>query len=302
MGSLEHLNRLRVDAGYRWRFAERHRLTDRSRDAARMLVVLAGHKPLLWPLTLPRIAAAAPDDVDVCLVTPGVERPELEALAARHGWSYLPTSGGHVSVAQNLAIRAHPHARWIFKVDEDVFVAPGFFEQLHAGYRRVEQEAEFDIGFCAPVLNVNGFSYVEYLRTLGLEDAYAERFGPVRRASDGISAQADGEAASWLWSHGLPVDAIAARFAQQPFAYSIVPHRFSIGAILFERDLWDDMRGFKRLERAPGLGEDEQHICVTCLSRSKIMVVLHQLYAGHFAFGGQMPRMEADYGARLDEF
>lgn len=299
---LDRINRLRVEAGHRRRFAERHRLTDRSSGAERVLLVLAGHKPLLWPWTLPRIAAAVPEDTDVCLVTPGLEVPELAALAEEHGWSHLSTAGGHVSVAQNLAIRAHPDARWIAKIDEDVFVAPGFFAALQDGYERVAREAEFRLGFCAPVLNVNGFGYVEYLRTLGVEHAYAERFGPIVRASDGIPPQADGEAASWLWSHGLPVDETAARFAERPFGWSIVPHRFSIGVLLFERDLWDDMRGYRRLERAPGLGEDEQHVCVTCLSRSRIMVVLHHLYAGHFAFGPQMARMQADYGDRLADF
>ena len=190
----------------------------------------------------------------MCLVSPGVDHPELARWAADRGWSYLRTSGGHVSVAQNLAIRSLPSARYIFKLDEDIFIPGSYFEALFDGYQRVRTCAEFALGFCSPTLNVNGFSYVDYLRVLGIENAYRERFGPTRRASDGIPAQADGDAAAWLWSHGLPVDSVAARFAARPFSFSIVPHRFSIGAILYERDLWESMRGFRRLERAPGLG------------------------------------------------
>lgn len=263
-------------------------------------MLLAGHKPELWPLTLARVAGTVPADVDVCLVTPGVERPELARLAERHGWSLLATSGGHVGVAQNLALRRHPSAQWIFKLDEDVFIAPGFFERLIDGYARAASRAEFALGFAAPVLNVNGFSFVEFLRTMDLTEAWTERFGEPRRASDGVPAQESGDAAVWLWSHGS-VDAISARFATMPFGFSVVPHRFSIGAILFERSLWEHMRGFSRRERAPGLGEDEQHLCVECLSRSRVPVVLHDVYAGHFAFGGQMPAMLAAYGATLDE-
>jgi hypothetical protein len=295
------LTRLRVDAGHRWRFAERHHFVDRSRGAERALLVIAGHRPQLWPRTLERIARTVPEDIDVCLITPGLRHAELERYAHDHRWSYLSTAGGHVGVAQNLAIRALPAAQWLFKLDEDMFIAPGYFERLLAGYRRAAQEAEFALGFAAPVINVNGFSYVDFLDAFGLRAAWEQRFGPVRRASDNIPAQRDGEAAVWLWSHGLPVDAVAERFAARPFAYSIVPHRFSIGAILFERSLWENMRGYPRLERSPGLGEDEQHICVECLSRSRAMVVIQDVYAGHFAFGGQLPAMMEAYGSRLAE-
>jgi hypothetical protein len=298
----QRLTRLRVAAGYRWRLAERHHLVDRSRGSERALVVIAGHRPLLWPWTLARVARAVPADVDVCLVTPGLRHAELEHLAADQGWSYLSTAGGHVGVAQNLAIRALPRARWLFKLDEDMFVSPGYFERLFAGYQRAAQAAEFALGFAAPIINVNGFSFVDFIEGLGLRAAWEQRFGPVRRASDGVPAQRDGEAAVWLWSHGLPVDAVAERFAAMPFGFSVVPHRFSIGAILFERSLWETMRGYPRLERAPGLGEDEQHICVECLSRSRAAVVIHDVYAGHFAFGGQLSAMVEAYGSRLAEF
>jgi len=293
---------LRVAGGYRWRFYGRRKFDDRSSGTSKALIILGGHKPYLWPWTLYRVARHVPSGVDVCLVTPGVEVPELRQFASRRGWSYLATENGHVSLGLNLAIRALPAARHIFKLDEDIFVADGFFEALMHGYRQVRREAEYAVGFCSPILNVNGFSYVDYLRELDLTDAWEQQFGSLRRAMDGIPAQADGEAAVWLWRHGLPVDATAARFAQRPFGYSIVPHRFSIGAILFERELWDQMRGFGRGLRPPGLGEDEEHIAISCLTSSRIMAVIHNVYAGHFAFGPQTPAMLATFGSSLDDF
>jgi len=293
---------LRVAAGYRWRFHGRARFDDRSSGSPVALIIIAGHKPDLWPWTLSRIARHVPPDVDVCLITPGVEVPDLRRFASQHGWSYQSTPNGHVSLAQNLAIRALPAARYIFKLDEDIFIAAGFFEALMEGYRQVRSQADYSLGFCSPILNVNGFSYVDYLRELDLTDVWQERFGPLRRAMDGIPAQADGEAAVWLWRHGLPVDATAARFTQHQFGYSIVPHRFSIGAILFERDLWEQMRGFRRGVRPPGLGEDEQHIAVSCLTSSRVMAVIHNVYAGHFAFGPQTAAMRQAFGASLADF
>ena len=301
-GAKSLYSRARVEAGRRRRFGERHSFEDRSRGAETMVLVIGGHKPQLWRYTLPRIARAAPADADVCLVTPGVDVPELRALAAEAGWSYLTTTGGHVSVAQNLAIRAHPRARMIHKIDEDMFVSDGFFSALSAGYERVAAEAEYQIGYCAPTINVNGFSFLEYVRELGIEDGWRERFGPPLRAHYGTPAQQDGEAAVWLWERGLPVDEVSARFARRPFGYRIVPHRFSIGAILFERALWEKMSGFRRKEPAPGLGEDEQHIAVECISQSRIIAVLDNVYAGHFGFGPQTATMLAAYGDRLEEF
>src|ERR1700759_251937 len=90
------LNRKRVDVGRRRRFAERVSVDDRSRGASTMILVIGGHKPQLWPYTLPRIADAAPEGVDVCLVTPGVDSAELRSLAASLDWTYMSTEGGHV--------------------------------------------------------------------------------------------------------------------------------------------------------------------------------------------------------------
>lgn len=295
-------DRARVEIGRRRRFGERHRFVDRSRGAAEMVLVLAGHKPQLWPHTLARIARAAPPQADVCLVTPGIDRAELRALAAASGWSYLATERGHVSVAQNLAIRAHPHARLIHKIDEDMFVADGFFAAMAEGYRRVGAEAEHRVGYCAPTINVNGYSFLDYVRELGREAEWRERFGRPVRAHEGTPAQRDGDAAVWLWASGLPVDDVAARFARRPFGFRIVPHRFSIGAIVFERGLWEAMQGFQRKLPPPGLGEDEQQIAVACLGRSLIIAVLDNVYAGHFGFGAQTPAMLAAYGDRLEAF
>jgi hypothetical protein len=296
------VRRARRAVADRWKVSGRHDLVDRAAGRERALLLIAGHKPYLWPYTLGRIARDVPADVDVCVVAPGVDAPALRAIAASHGWSYLTTRANQVGVAQNLAIAAVPAAGFIYKVDEDVFVSAGFFDDLLVGYHRVETESEFAVGFCAPVLNVNGFSYVDFLRAEGLEDAYRERFGPTRRAADRIPVQQDGDAATWLWQHSLPVDAVAERFRGRPFGWSICPHRFSIGAILFRRELWVDMGGYQRVLARSGVGWDEQRLCVACLSHSRIMAVVHNVFAGHFSFGGQEPAMRTAFEARLGDF
>jgi hypothetical protein len=279
----------------RLNFTGEHRFTDRATGAGTLLLLVAGHKPYLWPHTLPRVARAVPADVDVCVVAPGVRSPELESLAGRHGWSVLSTTENAVALAMNLAVARHPAARWLHKLDEDVFVAEGHFERLRAGYDRVAADGRYAPGFVAPVLNVNGYGYRLFLEELGLEQDYLERFGELRQAADGIRAHHDGEAARWLWERSLPFDEVAARFAARPFAYSAVPHRFSIGAILLERAFWEEIGGFYVVPRA-GMGRDEEHLCKECLERSRPALVIHDVLAGHYSFGPQDPVMRPALG------
>ena len=267
-------------------FGGDHTFTDRSRGADQLVMVVAGHKPHLWPHTLPRLERFAGPELDVCLVCPGVRPPELEALAERAGWSFLATAENALALAQNLAVAHHPRARWLHKVDEDVVIGERHFERMLDGYRRVLADGRFLPGFCAPLLNVNGFSYRLFLEALGLEDAYEARFGELRQAAEGIRAHHDGEAARWLWGHSVPFDAVAERIAAASAGYSAVPHRFSIGAILLERDLWEEIGGFLVVPRG-GLGHEEEHLCKECLGRSRPAIVLHDVLAGHFSFGPQ---------------
>lgn len=228
--------------------------------------------------------------------------PELREFAANHRWSYIATENGHVSLAQNLAIRAHPAAQAIHKLDEDMFISTGYFERLEAGYRRVTEESEFSVGLCSPLINVNAYSYADFLEVLELRDDWERQFGPVRRATWDTPAYSDGDAAVWLWSRAIPVDEVAARFAARPFSYSVVPHRFSIGAILFERSLWQEMGGFRRGFDSPGLGEDEEQIAMHTTDRGKVVAVVENVYAGHFAYGPQMQAMLAAFGSSLETF
>jgi hypothetical protein len=281
------------------------RLEDRRRGRDRCLIVLAGYKPHLWAYTLARVGQFVPDSLDVCLVSAGLYRSDLSSIAARHDWSYLAVRERNISLAQNLAIRAHDRARWIYKLDEDIFVEAGFFDALFDGYTRAAADGAYKIGMCAPVINVNGFSYVEFLRTLNLGDAYRDRFGELTRAGDGIPAWSDGAAAVWLWERSLPLDETAAVFAAQPFGYSTVPHRFNIGAVLYRRELWEELGGLRVSFPArirPALGEDEVSLCASAITHSRVTCVVHNVFAGHFGFGPQeqaMMRALPDMADRL---
>jgi hypothetical protein len=263
------------------------RFENRSKDSKHLVIVLVGYKPDLWPVTLGRIARFAPPEYDICLMSSGKRVEKLDQLAESMGWSYLSTVLNEVSHIQNLSIERHPNAQYIFKLDEDMFIGKNFFEDLLAGHLRVLEQGLHKPGFTAPIINVNGYGYIEFLKELGLTSEYRKRFGEVRQAAEKIPAQTDGDAALWLWRHSMPFDETARRFSEKEFCYSTCPHRFSIGAILFERDFWSRMGGLA-VSKTPGwLGHDEEHICKYCMNSSEVIVVVHNVFAGHYAFGPQ---------------
>jgi hypothetical protein len=276
-----------------------HAFTDRSEGCEQLLIVLAGYKPYLWPYTLARVEHFVPADVDVCIVSPGVAPEVLGELAGRRGWSWLSTRKNSLCLAQNIAIARHPHARYIHKLDEDVFIGAGHLERLLRGYRRVAAEGRYAPGFAAPILNVNGFSFRLFLDALGLTEDYRLRFGGLLQACMDVPAQADANAAFWLWQRSVPFDEIVARFAERPWGYTPVPHRFSIGAYVMERRLWEDFGGFAA-HPYRDIGRDESQLCKECTDRSRVPVVVHDVFAGHWSFGPQEAAMRAALPALVE--
>ncbi|MCW0202496.1 MAG: hypothetical protein OJI74_11545 [Rhodanobacter thiooxydans] len=253
-----------------------------------LIVILAGYKPRLWPLTLRRIAKYAPRSAAVCVVTAGKFDRDLEKFCGERGWCYMSVSKNKTGLALNKAVALHPAAKWIYKIDEDVFIADGFFDDLRAGYEYIQSEGLHNPGFCAPLLNVNGISYLTFLERIGATEDYHERFGEIRVSCSGVHAHYDPEAASWLWRRSLPFDPLARRFRQ--FEPSLVPDpimigsRFSIGAILLQRDFLDAIGGFRSTWREGILGVDESALCVACVEQSRPMFYLRNVFAGHFSF------------------
>lgn len=261
-----------------------HRFINRSTDSNTLIIVLAGYKPYLWQATLTRLTKYAPKDVDLCIVSSGLHSAELVDQCSRNGWSYLSVSRNSPGVALNRAIKLHPKADYIFKLDEDIFVGSGFFDLMREGYDKAQQTWSLEPGFCAPALNVNGITYRTLLKKLNLEAEYVQTFGePIMRCG-GLPVHSSPEAALWLWIRSLPFDNNVAKFSRDGFHGSICATRFSIGAILFRREFIDSVFGFKSAWHSGVLGIDEDFLCRDCVSQSRPMYLIENVFAGHFSF------------------
>lgn len=276
----------------RFNFSGSYRLIRGSRHKSTTLIlIVAGYKDDLWDRVFPRIAQFAPKDAHVCILTPGKEDSRLIQLAKTHKWSYLSTAENKLSLAQNIAIKIFPHADFVYKLDEDIFVTRHYFSGLKKTWEKIQRDGAFDPGVIVPVLNVNGATYRDILVHRGKLSAYKKRFGEAKSACMGIPAHVDPEASHMIWEITGNIDEIALELHKNKRdGYRPVPHRFSIGAIAFSRSFWDEIGGFKTAPEG-FFGVEEEDLAVQTYSRSRPMMIAEGIVAGHFCFGPQYPIM-----------
>lgn len=271
---------------------------DRSMGSERLCIVLAGYKNALWKDVFSRLKAYLPEDFDVCILTSGLDNQELKDMCERNGWSYLSTRINQLSYIQNLSIELHPHAQWILKMDEDVFVTEGFFDSLFLTYNEVLDNSFYVPAFASPMLNVNCYSFLTLLRKTGLIDDFCRQgFGEIK-LTDGLAHHVhileDPAIARYLWGETQPVladiDALQRRFLAEKSGYEICPYRFSIGCILFTRETWEDMEKFP-IRHKIGLGDDETHIGFHAFFTGRVIVVDTNCIVGHLGYGPQTKEM-----------
>ena len=292
-----------------------HNFIDRSKGSDKLCIILAGYKPTLWEDVFGRIAAYLPSDVDMCIMTSGLENEELKQIAADHDWSYLSTSVNHLSVVQNIAIECHPNAKWIYKLDEDMFITKGFYEAMLQTFERLESETLYKPAFVSPLINVSCYGHLRLLEKLNLLDDFRATGLTDMKYSDGLHHNRrvieEPKVARYMWGESQPalrdIDALTQRFSEESegFQFSICPVRYSIGAILFTRDAWDEFGHFPlTFVGGPyGLGDDEEHICNYACFTGRVMVVNENIVVGHLGYGGAQTKTMVEYHAdHRDQF
>lgn len=240
------------------------------------------------------------------LFHPGLFNEKLNKMCEEKKWSYLSVEENKVTLAQNIAIELHKDAKYIYKLDEDMFITKGFFENLKDTYLKVKEEGKYVPGLIAPLININGYSYRRVLEKTNLLNKFEEKFGKaVMDATPGEKILTDGEVAKFLWGNDneelKDIDKISEKFLKGEFKYSASPIRFSIGAILMPREIWKSMGKFN-VFRGKDLGEDENQICKYCLIESRPVIVSENVLVGHFSYGPQTSAMKEYYKENKDIF
>lgn len=280
---------------------------DRRKNSKGLLIILAGYKPYLFEDVFARVKAFAPKELDICITSSGLFNDMLNKIAAENNWSYLSTAKNNIPLAQNFSISIHENAEFIFKMDEDIFVTAGSFETIFKTFNYVQTHGHYNVGFVAPLIPINGYCHVRLLEKLGLLETYEKKFEPVLYgAQSQRMIEKNPDVAKFFWGEGeiVPsIDAMNAAFQIQKIDYSVCSVRFSIGFILFHRNLWESMGGWRMPPpNNSGLGIDEEQICIFCVALSLGMIVAENAVVGHLSFGQQNAAMKEYYLSHREIF
>lgn len=288
----------------RYRLCGRYTFVDRSNHSDRLCIVLAGYKEYLYPAVFGRIIRFAPKEMDICVCTAGMHSNETAELCEKNNWSYLSTKRNNVALIQNIAIYLHPAAEYIYKLDEDIFITEGYYDRMMQAYHHAAG-GFYNPGILAPLIPINGYGHVRVLQKLDLMASYTERFGKPRHdAEDDCPVVCDPAAARFFWGDGdfVPsIDEMNSLFATGALEERPCAIRFSIGAILFKRDLWMSMNSFP-VSLLRNLGSDERSLVEYCSFFSRPIMVSENVLVGHLGFRLQNEDMKHYYLTNKEKF
>ena len=285
-------------------YSSDHSLIDRRKGYDKVCFVLSGYKDFLWEKVFDRLKRYLPADVEVCILSSGLYDERLDNIAEDNGYSYLYTAINDLTLIQNIALCIYEDAEWIYKMDEDIFLTEGCFEKLMQTYERVGREERYEVGFTAPLMPLNGYSYIHILDHYNKLEDFENRFG--RAVNGGYKTrniENNPKAARYMWGDedSLPHIDLMNRDFSQEWKYGVCGLRYSIGFILFKREFWKLIGEFV-MTGTTDLGEDERNICAHCAMKSRAMIVSHDTVAGHFAFGVQTEMMKEFYEEHPERF
>lgn len=305
IGIYEYLRNIKRKIKYKKRTSGIYKFENRKKDYSKLCIIIAGYKPFAYNAVFGRIIKFLSKDIEVCIVSSGKYDKKLSKIAEENEWSYLSTKRNCVSLVQNIAISKFPKAEYIFKLDEDIFVTENYFDILLNTYKHCEENGEYKVGFVAPTIPINGYGNLNILKRFNLIEKYTEKFEkPIYAAGRDRKIESDPEVAKFMWGEGgvLPkLDEMNREMQKDTFSYSACPIRFSIGAILFSRKLWEEM-GLWVVKNGSCMGLDEEQICAFCVNNSKAMIVSNNSVVGHLSFGNQNEIMKNYFVENEEKF
>lgn len=278
---------------------------DRSKGSEYLCIVLAGYKEFAYPNVFGRIKKYQREDMDICVISSGLYSEELDRICEKNSWSYLSTEQNNVCLVQNVAIAKHPNAKYIFKLDEDVFITENYFDNMMRAYRHAKS-GKYNPGVMAPLLLVNGYSSARIIEKLNLVQIYEKKFGKFKYATGPLTQiESNPEFAKFMWGESdyvSNIDELNTKFSKQDLDEKPCPYRFSIGAILFEKSLWEEMQYFSVEKNSIGMGADEEQLDTYCFLHSKPLMVSENIVVGHLSFSKQNQAMKEYYQKYKNRF
>ena len=298
------LKRERDELRLQSRLRGKYTFEDWGKGSDRLCVVLAGYKEYLYPAVLGRLQKYAPADMDICIMTSGLYSESMSKHCEENGWSYLSTKKNNVSLIQNIAIHLFPKAEYIFKLDEDIFITEGYFENMLRAYHHAE-EGNYEPGVMAPLIPINPYGNVRVLEKFGQMETYTKLFEKPKYSCDlHKKFYSTAETAKFFWGEGgyIPtIDEMNRQVAAEPLEERPCAVQFSIGAIMFKRALWERM-GYYPVSSWINIAGDEMNLCSFCCLSSHPLMVSENVLVGHMSYRSQNAVMKEYYMGHKEKF
>lgn len=302
------LKDLRDELRSRHRLHGKYRFENRSKGSDRLCIVLAGYKEYLYPAVMGRLKKYAPQDMDVCIMTSGLFSESISKLCEDNDWSYLSTKKNNVSLVQNIAFSLYPKAEYLFKLDEDIFITEGYFENMMRAYWHAEA-GDYIPGVVAPLIPINPYGHLRLLEKYGLVETYVKLFDHPKCSLDNQKKfYSSPEAAQFFWGEGgyFPsIDMMNSEAAREPLQEFPCGIRYTIGAIMFKREFWEMFNQYPiplTSFFAKNMGSDEISLCSFCVLESRPLLVTDNVVVGHLSFLPQNAEMKEYYLRHQDRF
>ena len=305
VGKALGLKKIRDKHRHNLMFAKKYHFEGVKKDSETLVYILAGYKEILWDVVFKRLKAFAPIDADIVILSSGKYDERLSKIAKDNNWCYLSTKKNNVSLIQNTVLLAFDKAKYVYKLDEDIFLTEGFFETLKKTYFDCLEKGKYIPGIVTPLLTVNGYAHYYLLERFNLLDKYESLFEKPKVAA-GVTRmiEANPDAAKFMWGADgsfKKIDETNAILKKDPFRYEACPVRFSIGAIFFLKETWVDMNYFP-VGKKNAMGLDEEAVCAYCIIKSRPIVTSYNCLVGHLSFGAQNKPMEQYFKEHKEMF
>jgi hypothetical protein len=244
-------------------------------------------------------------DIDVCLCVPsGVneEWKNVRNCAQSYGFSFLYIYEDILAQVQNTAIKLHPNAKWIYKIDEDILIPDNYLDDLKKSYEKAENYFVYNTGFLAPLINLNGACTHHFLQALSINNEYEQKFGKYYVGSlYEAPVHINEEVAEFIWENTIPFYQVAKHIKNsEGEEFFLSPIRFSIGAILCTREFWNKIGYFKLSPVGCG-AEEEIQMNNYCQTNMLGIVIAKKILVGHLGFYSQKSKCKCFYETHYNE-
>lgn len=157
-------------------FTHKYKFIDRQKGTAKLIILLAGFQSYYWDMCAKNLDNANYDNSDVCICIPkGLNNSSNEKLfeiAELYKWSVCYIPHDKLAQVQNVAIKLHPNAEVIYKLDEDIMFPINYFRVMDAAREKIISEGIYNPGMVVPIININIATYLDYIKVMHIDNPW----------------------------------------------------------------------------------------------------------------------------------